>query len=222
MDDNGNTDASWARGRRVAGKSPPVFPLRNVVNERKTGVSMADTQRHPFLHGLSKHRGAPPTVVVIFGASGDLTARKLIPAIYNLSSDNLLPADFFLVGFGRKPMSNEEFRAVAADAIKEFSRRELSPDIWERVARNTSYVAGGYDEPEAFQRLAKHTDAIEKNLGRDLQRLFYVSTPPSVFAPIVGCSTSRRHLQFSRQLSSTSVRVASRPNTSVGRITQRW
>jgi glucose-6-phosphate 1-dehydrogenase len=65
---------------------------------------------HPFLHGLSKHRGAPPTVVVIFGASGDLTARKLIPAVYNLSHDNLLPADFFLIGYGRKPIPDDEFR----------------------------------------------------------------------------------------------------------------
>jgi glucose-6-phosphate 1-dehydrogenase len=146
---------------------------------------MADLQRHPFLHGLSKHRGAPPTVVVIFGASGDLTARKLIPAIYNLSCDNLLPADFFLVGFGRKPMSDDEFRATAAEAIKEFSRRELEPEVWERVARHTSYVAGGYDEPAAFMRLAAHTDKIEKTLGREVQRLYYISTPPSVFAPII-------------------------------------
>src|SRR5471030_1616946 len=110
---------------------------------------MADHQRHPFLQGLSKHRGAPPTVVVIFGASGDLTARKLIPAIYNLSCDNLLPADFFLVGYGRKAIPDDEFRTLAAEAVKEFSRRELKADVWERVARSTSYVAGGYDEAEA-------------------------------------------------------------------------
>ena len=75
---------------------------------------MAESPRHPFLHGLSKHRGAPPTVVVIFGASGDLTARKLLPAVYNLSHDNLLPADFFLVGYGRKPIPDDEFRTLAA------------------------------------------------------------------------------------------------------------
>jgi glucose-6-phosphate 1-dehydrogenase len=146
---------------------------------------MAETQRHPFLHGLSKHRGAPPTVVVIFGASGDLTARKLIPAIYNLSQDNLLPADFFLVGFGRKPMSDDAFRSTAREAVEEFSRRELNPGVWDRVARHTTYVAGGYDEPAAFERLAAHIDAIEKGLGRDVQRLFYISTPPSVFSPII-------------------------------------
>jgi glucose-6-phosphate 1-dehydrogenase len=146
---------------------------------------MAESQRHPFLHGLSKHRGAPPTVVVIFGASGDLTARKLIPAVYNLGVDGLLPADFFLVGFGRKPIPDEEFRGLAADAIKEFSRRELDQEVWARIAPNTSYVAGGYDEKEAFHRLAAHISELEKKLGREVQPLFYISTPPSVFAPII-------------------------------------
>jgi len=144
-----------------------------------------DPPRHPFLHGLSKHRGAPPTVVVIFGASGDLTARKLIPAVYNLGVDGLLPADFFLVGFGRKPIPDDEFRALAAAAIKEFSRRELADDVWNRIAANTSYVAGGYDEKAAFDRLAAHITQLEKNLGREMQTLFYISTPPSVFAPIL-------------------------------------
>ena len=151
----------------------------------KPSSAMADTERHPFLHGLNKHRGAPPTVVVIFGASGDLTARRLIPAVYNLGFDNLLPADFHLVGFGRKPISNDEFRGLASEAIKEFSRRDLNPDVWARLASRTSYVAGGYDEKAAFDRLAAQIDELEKQLGRDVQRLFYISTPPSVFAPIV-------------------------------------
>ena len=146
---------------------------------------MADTSRHPFLQGLSKHRGAPPTVVVIFGASGDLTARKLIPAVYNLSVDNLLPADFYLVGYGRKAIPDEEFRTLAAGAIKEFSRRELNQDVWGRIAAHTSYVAGGYDDKAAFDRLAQHIAAIEKTIGREVQTLFYISTPPSVFEPIL-------------------------------------
>ncbi|GAB1489055.1 glucose-6-phosphate dehydrogenase [Opitutaceae bacterium] len=146
---------------------------------------MADTQRHPFLQGLSKHRGTPPTAVVIFGASGDLTARKLIPAIFNLACDNLLPADFFLIGYGRKAIPDEEFRTHATDAIIEFSRRELKADVWGRVAANTSYVAGGYDEKAAFDRLSTHIAGIEKTIGREVQVLFYISTPPSVFAPIL-------------------------------------
>jgi glucose-6-phosphate 1-dehydrogenase len=146
---------------------------------------MADPERHPFLQGLSKHRGAPPTVLVIFGASGDLTARKLIPAIYNLSYDNLLPADFRLVGYGRKPIPDEEFRSIAAEAVKEFSRRELDPAVWGRVAANTTYVSGGYDEKEGFDRLAARIAEIEKGIGSEVQSLFYISTPPSVFEPII-------------------------------------
>lgn len=146
---------------------------------------MADTERHPFLQGLSKHRGAPPTVVVIFGASGDLTARKLIPAVYNLAYDNLLPADFFLVGFGRKEIPDSEFRGLAQAAIKEYSRRELKAEVWDGIAAHTTYVAGGYDEKAAFDRLASHIGKIEKDLGREIQPLFYISTPPTVFEPIL-------------------------------------
>ena len=72
-------------------------------------MSLTEETRHPFLKGLSKHRGAPPTVVVIFVASGDLTARKLVPAIFNLGVDNLLPGDFNLIGYGRKPIEDEAF-----------------------------------------------------------------------------------------------------------------
>ncbi|MDP1579165.1 MAG: glucose-6-phosphate dehydrogenase [Candidatus Didemnitutus sp.] len=146
---------------------------------------MPDHDRHPFLHGLSKHRGAPPTVVVIFGASGDLTARKLVPAIYNLAVDGLLPADFFLIGFGRQPMPDTEFQQVAADAVREFSRREVQEDVWSRLAPRTLYVSGGYDEAAAYGRLSERIATIEKEIGQPLQTLFYISTPPSVFAPII-------------------------------------
>lgn len=146
---------------------------------------MPHDSRHPFLKGLSKHRGAQPTVITIFGASGDLTARKLVPAIYNLAVDNLLPTDFYLIGYGRKPIPDEEFREIAADAISKFSRRSLNKDIWSRIEKNAYYCAGGYDEVEAFGRLKDRIEAIEKDLGRDVQSVFYVSTPPSVFEPIV-------------------------------------
>jgi glucose-6-phosphate 1-dehydrogenase len=146
---------------------------------------MADPSRHPFLQGLSKYRGAPPTVIVIFGASGDLTARRLLPAIYNLGHDNLLPPDFYLVGFGRQPVPDEEFRGRAEAAIKEFSRRELNPAAWGRVASNTSYVTGGYNERAAFDRLHALIRELETRAGRELQSLFYISTPPAVFQPIL-------------------------------------
>jgi glucose-6-phosphate 1-dehydrogenase len=148
-------------------------------------MNETDESRHPFLQGLSKHRGAPPTVVVIFGASGDLTARKLVPAIFNLGVDNLLPGEFHLIGFGRKPIEDEAFREIMDQAIDEHSRRPLNQEIWERVRQNMTYHAGGYDEPDTFVALAQKIDQIEAQLGRDVQRLFYISTPPSVFEPII-------------------------------------
>ena len=148
-------------------------------------ASNEEESRHPFLKGLSKHRGAPPTVVVIFGASGDLTKRKLVPAIFNLSVDNLLPGDFHLIGYSRSSMENEAFRGMMDEAISSHSRRPLNKEIWERVRHQTTYHAGGYDDPESFVRLAERINKIEKEIGRDVQRLFYISTPPSVFVPII-------------------------------------
>lgn len=163
---------------------------------------MDNAPRHPFLKGLSKHRGAPPTVVVIFGASGDLTARKLIPAIYNLACDNLLPADFFLIGYGRTPVPDEEFRGLATSAITEFSRRPFRPEIWQRVGERTLYQAGGYDEVEAFTQLRARIEEIEKTVGQDVQALFYISTPPTVFRPILenlgAAGLAARHLGTDR------------------------
>ena len=144
-----------------------------------------DESRHPFLKGLSKHRGAPPTVVVIFGASGDLTARKLVPAVFNLCLDNLLPNEFHLIGFGRKPIEPDEFRVAMDEAIDEYSRRPLDKEVWERVRQRTTYHVGSYDDPAVFQSLAEKIDQIELDLGRHLQRLFYISTPPGVFEPII-------------------------------------
>jgi glucose-6-phosphate 1-dehydrogenase len=161
---------------------------------------MAEETRHPFLHGLSKHRGSPPTAVVIFGASGDLTARKLIPAIYNLAHDGLLPADFYLIGFGRKPIPDAGFQEIAAAAIKEFSRREMDPAVWARLAARTLYVSGGYDEPAAYTRLGARIAGLEKDIGQPLQSLFYISTPPSVFAPILkNLGTSGLAARYVRQ-----------------------
>ncbi len=119
--------------------------------------------------------------MVIFGASGDLTARKLLPALYNLSVDNLLPTDFHLIGFGRKPIADDAFRDKAVADIDQFSRRALQKDVWQRVLERTYYHAGDYDDPAAFESLGKRISEMEKESGRESQLLFYISTPPTVF-----------------------------------------
>ena len=144
------------------------------------------TDRHPFLEGLSSHRGAFPTVIVIFGASGDLTARKLMPALYNLGVDNLLPADFFFIGYGRREMADDAFRSSMLEAVEKFSRRPIDQNLWENLSEGIRFHVGGYDDAESFVRLRGTIDEIEKSIGRDLQVVFYISTPPSAFSSILG------------------------------------
>lgn len=161
---------------------------------------MSNSARHPFLTGLSKHRGAQPTILVIFGASGDLTRRKLIPALYNLGVDNLLPSDFKFIGFGRKIIPNEKFREFSKDSIEQFSRRSPEKDVWSRIEPNIEYHPGNYDDLAAFEALHKRIHDIEKEHERQFQLLFYISTPPGVFEPIIsnlGASKLSRHGQSS-------------------------
>jgi len=178
------------------------FIVYAVSNIAKAHVSfflsnhMSETKRHPFLTGLSKHRGANPTILVIFGASGDLTRRKLIPALYNLGVDNLLPSDFKLIGFGRKPIPDSEFKEFAKASTGKFSRRNLDADIWNRIEPDIEYHTGNYDELEAYTTLHERIHAIEKAHDRQFQLLFYISTPPNVFEPIItnlGASKLSRH-----------------------------
>lgn len=146
---------------------------------------MTEHQRHPFLYGLSKHRGSPPTLLVIFGASGDLTQRKLIPALFNLAVDQLLPSCFSLVGFGRKAIADEEFKKIAEEAVAQFSRRPLTKEAWESLSSSISYHTGDYSDPAAYTALAQRIEETQKRFGRTMQLLFYISTPPNVFEDIL-------------------------------------
>lgn len=154
-----------------------------------------------FFSGSSKagkYRGMPPTAMVIFGASGDLTQRKLMPALYNLAKQELLPDQFYLIGVGRKEMTQDAFEELMKQGVRDFSRNPLEEEVWGRIAAKISYHTGNYDDLESFKRLATKIDDLEKKIGRSLQPLFYISTPPNVFKPILenlGASgLARKHL----------------------------
>src|ERR1700678_3289320 len=91
--------------------------------------------------------------MVIFGASGDLTKRKLIPALYNLAKDNLLSRDFALIGFARPEMTTEQFRDKCSEEIQQFATGHVDADIWHWFVRRLYYVAGDFADPAAFQTL---------------------------------------------------------------------
>ena len=145
----------------------------------------SDEDTRPLLKNRDKYRSAPPTVMVIFGASGDLTARKLVPALYNLSLDGLLPDHFFMIGYGRKPLEDEAFRAFLREAVQKFSRQKLDTTKWEQLAERIFYQAGAYDDAQAYGALAKRINAIEAELACKVQTLFYIATPPNVFQDVL-------------------------------------
>ena len=97
---------------------------------------------------------AGPCVMTIFGASGDLTKRKLIPALYNLAKENLLSKEFALVGFARRAMTNEEFREKIGGEISQFATTQVDLDLWRWFSHRLYYVQGDADDPAAYQKLA--------------------------------------------------------------------
>jgi glucose-6-phosphate 1-dehydrogenase len=123
--------------------------------------------------------------MVIFGASGDLTRRKLVPALYNLLLDDLLPESFAVVGVARRKMSREEFVANLREGIESFSRRPLDQDRWERLAQGLSYVTADTDDAGGYRSLADHLATVDRERGTRGNRLFYLATPPSAFPIIV-------------------------------------
>ena len=136
------------------------------------------------MSNLSK-RTIPPTVMVIFGASGDLTSRKLVPALFNLSIDRLLPDHFFLIGYGRRPVEDEQFRKTLHASLNSHSRRPVAEEVWSKLAPRVSFHHGAYDDEESFNSLKTKIEEIEKSVGEPVQCIFYLSTPPSGFLPIL-------------------------------------
>ena len=123
---------------------------------------------------------AAPCAIVIFGASGDLSKLKLVPAIYELLREGLLADKFVLVGYSRSHMSDEEYRKDCQEAITKNARHKpVDEAIWKKMEQNIFYVAGNYDSAEDHAKLAAKLDALDKSHETGGNRLFYISTPPS-------------------------------------------
>ena len=123
-----------------------------------------------------------PCTLVIFGGSGDLTRRKLFPAVYNLILDGLLPENYAVVGIGRKPWSNEDFRHVGKESIEKFSRQAFQQEPWEELARRLHYVRGSIDDSALYQELRGRIENVEAQFDGPSHRIFYLAIPPTSFA----------------------------------------
>jgi glucose-6-phosphate 1-dehydrogenase len=129
-------------------------------------------------------RPAPPCVMVIFGAAGDLTKRKLIPALYNLARSRLLPDQFAIVGVSREEYSIDEFRTRMAPEAGEYTISELDRETWDWFAKRLYYLSGDFQDPKLFQKLEALLAEVEKEQDTQGNCLFYLATSPTFF-PIV-------------------------------------
>jgi glucose-6-phosphate 1-dehydrogenase len=143
------------------------------------------TAENPLVEGLER-LPIHPTTLVIFGATGDLAHRKLLPALYNLAHEGALPERFNLIGVSRSDMPHGDFRGMAQEAIKQFSRREPDEAVLEKLLDEVRYVPGTFDDAAVFEQLAGCLDEFDQAAGQRMNRCFYLSTAPAFFPVIVG------------------------------------
>ena len=139
---------------------------------------------NPLAAGLERLPVAP-TTLVIFGATGDLARRKLLPALYNLAHEGALPERFHLVGISRKEKEHEDYRAECEEAIRRFSRRTPDEAVLKSLLETVKYIGGTFDEESVYAELGEVLDGFDKKAGEPLNRAFYLSTAPTFFPVIV-------------------------------------
>jgi glucose-6-phosphate 1-dehydrogenase len=140
---------------------------------------------NPLREGLRQARIPEPCTMVIFGATGDLTHRKLVPALYTLGHERLQPPGFSVVGFARREKTHDEFRREMKEAVDRFARRRpADPAVWEDFAAGLFYHVGEFGAPDAYARLRGVLDEIDARRGTRRNRVFYLATPPSSYSEI--------------------------------------
>ena len=130
-------------------------------------------------------RPGDPCVMVIFGAAGDLTRRKLIPALYNLASEQLLSREFAVVGLARAQMTTEQFRDKVSQDIKQFATGPVDSDLWEWFVRRMHYVPGDFKDPDAYARLNEMLQKVDKDHATHGNYFFYLAIAPDYFGPVI-------------------------------------
>jgi glucose-6-phosphate 1-dehydrogenase len=140
---------------------------------------------NPLLEGLRLRRTPDPCVLVIFGASGDLAHKKLIPALYALAFRRLLPERFAVVGVARSEADDDQFRADMREAVQKHARDEFRDDVWESLAANMRYVATDFADASGEDRVHEVLAELDRDLGTGGNHLHYLAVPPAAFETIV-------------------------------------
>ncbi|MEU8221718.1 glucose-6-phosphate dehydrogenase [Kribbella sp. NPDC048915] len=130
-------------------------------------------------------RIAGPCSLVIFGVTGDLARKKLMPAVYDLANRGLLPPGFALVGFARRDYTNQDFAQIVHDSVKEHARTPFREEVWQQLAEGFRFVPGDLTDDEAFKRLRETVDELDVSRGTGGNHAFYLSIPPGLFPEVV-------------------------------------
>ncbi len=183
MTDAGGTTAGFQRGAgsNILGVSADTEPLHWPA----AAVSAAETNplRDPQDRRLPRIAG--PCGLVIFGVTGDLARKKLMPAVYDLANRGLLPPGFALVGFARRDWEHEDFERVVHDAVKEYARTPFREEVWKQLSEGFRFVPGELGDDASFERLRATIDDLDRERGTNGNHVFYLSVPPKFFSVTV-------------------------------------
>src|SRR6478735_4299863 len=169
-----STPSPKRSSRRCAPALAATRSRRNPVNEQGQYFVTKDPQ---------PQRKPENCAFIIFGVTGDLTHRLVLPALYHLAAENLLPAQFCVVGAARKPMSNDELRDSLMKGLREHATRPVDDATAKQLLQCVTCVEADSKEPASFDALRKHLDGLECSRGIGGNYLFYMATPPAAFAP---------------------------------------
>src|SRR5258706_1120974 len=140
---------------------------------------------NPLREGLEQERVPDASCLVIFGASGDLTQRKLIPGLYWVAHEGLLPAGQTIIGYARPDFTDDAFRMAMREACDKHARVQPVDDaVWDNFAKGLFYVRGDFSEPEGFLRLNQRLQECDKTRGTRGRRIYYLAVPPQLF-PVI-------------------------------------
>ena len=170
----------------MAGRDAPGSTTRAISGLRGDRVNPL---RDPSDRRLPRVAG--PCVLVMFGVTGDLSRKKLMPAVYDLANRGLLPPGFGLVGFARRDWEDEDFAKVVHDAVAERARTPFREEVWEQLLEGIRFVRGEFDDNDAFERLANTIRELDEERGTGGNHAFYLSIPPRSFETVI--SQLKRH-----------------------------
>src|ERR671915_862390 len=165
-------------------RARPIRPHRHRPT-RSSAVAIVEQQPNPLIEGLER-LPVHPTTLVIFGGTGDLARRKLLPAVYNLAHEGALPERFNLIAISRSDIPHADYRQMARESIVQHSRRQPDEQVLDQLLERVRYVPGTFDDDSIYERLGGELREFDEEAGIPFNRVFYLSTAPEFFPVVVG------------------------------------